>query len=482
MQNFFRKYKDALFFLLLPLGACVLLWMKSDGPPFGTPLNELSDQCWGIYVEIARQWKTGVFSFWTRSIGGGYCLYTSGFFPIWVPWNAVAKVLSFDHFYLFKMIEPYFIGLLSMAFFLRRGLKLSYPFAAFGALAYCGFVFTRYVGIIHMPFFLWACAFFPLILFLYARLFEKHIYFRSVVMGALMALVFLGGGAGQYAQMIIWGLMLLVLDALFFVKEKSLVRRIMLAVTSGVIFVFFAFVLVGGQILPMAVYTLTESSRTLGEYPINNFPFFRNDYKGSVSIAKILQISTFSDADPGVRAFWALMIFAVGKLVVQWKMFRQWCCTNKAFLNIVLTTTVFFLLPPVAEWLATLSVVFAKFFNPLRMFTFGYCGFMIDMILVVVMVLLLDFKTFTDQQQPVEKAWKEIVLLVFVIIAQGYLFFPLWLSQLFPSLQGSALHVDCVERYAVMLCLLMLGVSPPTDKMEPLADGDDDIDAGLYWE
>lgn len=467
MKNFFKKYQDVLFFLLLPLGACALLWIKSDPPPFGTPLNELSDQCWGIYMDIARQWKTGDFSFWTRSIGGGFCLYTSGFYPIWVPWNAVAKFLSFDQFYLLKMIEPFFIGLMSMAFLLRRGLKLSYPLAAFGALAYNGFIFTRYVGIIHMPFFLWLCAFFPLMIYVYSRLFERHIYLRSVALGAFMSLIFLGGGAGQYAQMIIWSVILLVLDALFFVKEKSLARKMWLALTSCAIFGFFAIAIAGVQILPMAVYTLTESSRTLGEYPINNFPFFRNDYKGNNSISNIFQISIWVDGDHGVRAFWALMIFAFGKLIVDWKAFRQWCSDHKPWLNVVLATVLFFLLPPVAELLSFASPFFGKLFNPLRMFTFGYCGFMIDMVMVVVMVVLLDMKTFTDQQKPAQKLWKQTVLLVFLILAQCYLFSPLWLSQLFPHWQIKYAFVHFSQRYLMMFCLLILAFPLPKAKHWP---------------
>jgi len=456
LKNFFRKHRDAFFLWLLPLGACAFLWLKSDLPPYGTPLNELSDQYWGILMDIARQWKTGDFSFWTRSIGGGFCLYTSGFYPLWVPWNFVAKFLSYDQFYIFKIVEPYFIGLLSMGFLLRYGLRLSLPLAAYGALAYSGFVFTRYVGIIHFPFFLWACALFPLMIYVYNRLFAKHIYLRSVVLGGFMALIFIGGGAGQYAQMIIWGLILLVMDALFFVKEKSLVRRFVLAVTSCVIFVFFSVAIVGGQILPMAIYTLTESSRTLGEYPINNFPFFRNDYKGLVSISKILQTSIFIDGDHGVRAFWALMIFAVGKLIVDWKAFCKWCVNHRALLNIFITTLIFFLVPPIAELLSHISPLFARLFNSLRMFTFGYCGFMIDMVLVVLLVIFLDFKTFTDGQKPQQKQCKQLVLLAFVLLAQIYLFFPLLANQFFPHLLSSHISIQFTDRYLTMLCLLFL--------------------------
>ena len=448
MKKFFQKYQDLLLFLLFPLGVCAYLWLKSDPPPFGTPLNELSDQCWGIYLEMARQWQTE-FSFWTRSIGGGFCLYTSGFYPIWIPWNAVAKFLSLDQFYLFKMIEPFFISLLTMALFLRRGLKLSLPLTVYGALAYTGLVFTRYVGIVHMPFFLWACAFFPLLLYVYSSLFEKHIYLRSVVLGGFMALMFFGGGAGQYAQMIIWCSILLVLDALFFVKEKSLARRMLLAFVSCAIFGFFAFAIAGAQILPMAVYTLTESSRTLGEYPINNFPFFRNDYKGDNSIANILHTSIFTDGNNGVRAFWALMIFALGKVIVDWKAFRLWCVSHKALLNVALATLLFFLVPPIAETISHLSPVFAKLFNPLRMFTFGYCGFMLDILLVIFMVVLLDFKPDRKAQ-----AWKTVVLLVFAILAEVYLFLPLWLNQLFPHAEHVFVHSS--QRYLAMLCILIV--------------------------
>ncbi len=455
LPKFGSKYLDALFFLFFPLLACIYLWSISSLSPYGTPLNELSDQYWGILIDVARQWKTGEFSFWTRSIGGGFCLYSSGFYPLWVPSNFMAKFLSYDHFYLFKIIEPYFIGLFAMTFLLRRGLRLNYLLVMFGALTYCGFVFTRYVGIIHFPFFLWACAFFPLMLYFYITLFSKHIYLRSAVLGVSLAVIFIGGGGGQFAQLTIWGLILLVLDALCFSRGKAVPRKMFLAVASCAIFVFFSFAVAGVQILPMAVYTLTESSRTLGEYPINNFPFFRNDYKGSTSIFRIFTTSLFFEGDQGVRAFWALVIFACGKLIVNWKMFRCWLKENPALGNVGLTTGLFFLVPPTAEGLSHVFPFCAKIFNPLRMFTFGYCGFMIDMLLVLFVVVVFSLETFKEKEIRPKKE-KTFILLVGFLFAQIYLFYPLWWSQIF-SHQPAAVQIDFRQRYVALVALLLLG-------------------------
>ncbi len=451
------KLLDVLFLFCFPFLACACLWRISDLAPYGTPLNELSDHYWGILTDIARQWKTGEFSFWTRSIGGGFCLYSSGFYPLWVPFNVAAKFLSYDQFYLFKIVEPYFIGLGAMSLLLGHGLRLTYPLVCFGALAYMGFVFTRHVGILHHPFFLWACAFFPLMIYCYAKLFKKHIYLRSMVLGAFMSLIFLGGGAGQFAQMIIWSLILLTCDALFFVEQKSFLRKSISAIVSCLIFVFFSFAIAGVQIIPTLGYTFLESIRTLGEYPINNFPFFRNDYKGVTSIVGIFTKSIFLDGDQGVRAFWALMIFACGKLIVDWKMFGQWCRSNKAFLNVGIATFVFFLVPPGAELLSHCSPFFAKVFSPLRMVTFGYCGFLIDMVLVLFLVVCLNFNTFLEKQKSVQKQYKVIVLLLFFLLAEVYLFFPLWAKEGFSQNQSLFVQVQPSQRYAALIVLLVVG-------------------------
>lgn len=451
------KYLDMIFILAFPCIVCAYLWHASDLVPYGTPLNELSDHHWGIVMDIARQWKTGAFSFWTRSIGGGFCLYSSGFYPLWVPFNIAAKFLSYDHFYLFKMIEPYFLGLGSMVVLLRLGLRLSYPLVCYGALAYTGFVFTRHVAIIHHPFFLWACALFPLITYVYIKLFRQHIYLRSTVLGAFMALVFMGGGAGQFVQMIIWGAIVLVGDALFFVEQKSWLRKMMLAAISCIIFSFFSFSLAAVQLLPTMSYTLLESIRTLGEYPINNFPIFRNDYKGVTSISGIFTTSIFFDNDSGVRAFWALMIFAVGKVIVDWKLLRQWCLEHKAILNISLATVLFFLIPPIAELLSYLGPFFARVFHPLRMFTFGYCGFMLDFVLVLFLVVVLNINFFTQRQKLAYKNWQIIVLIVSFIIAEVYLFAPLWASQLFPQIYNGNFQIGANQRYLAIVVLLLLG-------------------------
>ncbi len=459
MKKFHVKFLDVLFVVTFPLLACVYLWSISQLPPYGTPLNELSDHYWGVLMDIARQWKAGEFSFWTRSVGGGFCLYSSGFYPLLVPLNIAAKFLSYDQFYIFKMVEPYFIGLAAMALLLREHLRLGYSLVCFGALAYMGFVFTRYVGILHHPFFLWACAFFPFMVFCYTRLFRKHIYLRSSVLGVFMALIFLGGGAGQFAQMIIWTLILLVLDAMFFVEKKSWISKSLLAVTSCFIFVFFSFSIAGVQIIPTLTYTFGESIRTLGEYPINNFPLFGNGYKGDNSIFSIFTKSVFFDGDQGVRAFWALMIFACGKLIVDWKAFCQLCLKNKALLNVSLATLVFFLIPPVAGFLSQGHPFFERVFNPLRMFTFGYCGFLIDMVLVLFLVVLLSIDTFIQKPESVPNHWKKIVLLLFFIFAEVYLFAPLWLNQIFQKQYVQIVQIHFSQRYAAIVVVFLLGFS-----------------------
>ena len=451
MKRISHKYLDFCILLVLTLLGCCYLWYISALPPYGTPLNELSDHYWGILIDIARQWKTGEFAFWTRSIGGGFCLYSSGFYPLWSPGNIIAKWMSYDHFYIFKLIEPYFIGLFAMGLLLRRGLRLSFALTCYGALAYMGFVFTRDVGILHHPFFLWACAVFPLMLYCYAKLFKRHIYLRSAVMGAFMSLIFIGGGAGQYAQMIIWSMILLGMDAILFVEEKSWIRKIVLCVTSYFVFLFFAITIAGIQLLPTLSFTFLESIRTLGEYPINNFPLFRNDYKGQMSITKLLHLSIFANGDQGVRAFWALMFFAAGKLIVDWKAMRQWGTQHRPFVNAALATLFFFCVPPIAELLSNIFPLCAKLFNPLRMITFGYCGFMIDMLMVIFLVVVLGLKV-------AESKSRKNYLFILLILTEIYLFLPLWLNQFFPQHNSGSVQIAFDQRYVTMMALILFAI------------------------
>lgn len=137
MRNFFIASASA-----LALG--VFLWLSSDLPPSGPPTNELSNHTWGILVDIAHKWRNFDFSFWDRGVGGGTNLYTSGFYPILNPTNAGAFFLNDDQFFLFKLIEPYVLGVFFMTLFLLDVAKLSPPYAIFGGFLYMGLGFGRF--------------------------------------------------------------------------------------------------------------------------------------------------------------------------------------------------------------------------------------------------------------------------------------------------------------------------------------------------
>lgn len=474
MKEAIKKHLDTILLVLLPLGACVYLWLKSGPPPYGYPLGELSDHYWGIVIDIARKWRSGEFGFWDRSIGGGFCLYSSGFYPLWVPGNVLALVLHYDQFYLFKLIEPHVIGIFCAFLLLRFGLKLNTAWSCYGALVYVGFVFTRYVGILHHPFFLWACGLFPLLVYFYNKFSARSISFRAAVLGAFMALIFLGGGAGQFAQLVIWSLILLTLDAFYFNPTKEFPDNLKRWLTACAVFLFFAFVLAAVQLLPTVFYTLFESNRTLGEYSINNFPIFKNDYKESSSISNIFYQSFFFGGRLGVRAFWAVMIFAIGKLIMDWKAVVSWWSANKAMKNVVLTTVLFFLLPATAQFAANILPFLGPVFKPLRMFTFGYCGFMIDLLLVLFLVVTFSVhpssprnfvRATPDSGSRSRGDQRDLVLLFFLVLAEIYLFLPFWINQptiapwLRPAVQNYQMidtQVSFTDRSVTMIVLGLL--------------------------
>lgn len=429
MKNFIKKHLNTIFLIFLPLVAGFYLWQRSCLPPNGYVLSELSDQYWGLIIDIARKWQSGQFSFWDRSIGGGFCLFSSGFYPIWEPGNVMALFMNFDQFFLFKLIEPYSIGIFCTFLLLRIGLKLSLAWSCFGSLLYTGFHFTRFVAILHYPFFIWACALFPMILYFYNKFFNRPFYFRAPVLGALMAVIFLGGGAGQFAQLIIWTLILLSLEIFLPFQPKPLRQKIMEWVGGCGLFLFFAFSLAGSQMIPTIAYTLFESIRTEGVYAINNFPIFKNEFKGTTSLTNILYQSFFIGGGSGVKAFGAILIFAVGKMIADWKYFCRWWTDNRAMTNVVLTTIIFFLLPPAAQRLVHIFPFLTPLFNPLRMFTFGYCGFMIDMLYILFLAIVFCLKRPTPAADASQEDSRNLILLVFFVLAEIYLFLPFWLDQ-----------------------------------------------------
>lgn len=451
-----QKLRDKILLVFLPLLAGLYLWLRSGQPPYGYPLSELSDQYWGLLIDTARKWQSGQFSFWDRSIGGGFCLYSSGFYPLWSPSNVLAQFVNFNDFYLFKLIEPHVIGIFGMFLLLRFGLKLNVAWSSFGALTYMGFIFTRYIGILHFPFFLWACSLYPLMAYFYHRFYPRPFYLRATILGGLLALIFLGGGTGQLGPLIIWSLILLTVDAWIFKKVRWFEWLIGCA-----LFLFFTFSLVAIQMLPTLFYIFFESNRTLGEYAIDNFPLWGNDYKGTTSLTDILVNSFLYGGRLGVRAFWAIMIFALGKFIVDYKLFRIWIRNHPSIATVALTTLLFFILPPTAQTVANILPFTEPLFKPFKMFTFGYCGFLLDLLLVLFIGVVLSLKS-AGPLKVHREIRRKLILLLFFVLAEIYLFLPFWIDQpaltnwlrpLVPQYTLLDTQVSWLDRFLTMLIL-----------------------------
>lgn len=357
----------------------VFLWVSSDLPPHGPPTNELSNHTWGILVDIAHKWRNLDFNFWDRGVGGGTNLYTSGFYPILNPTNAVAFFLNDDQFFLFKLIEPYVLGVFFMTLFLLDVAKLSPAYAIFGGFLYMGLGFGRFTTLSDSPYFLWGCAFFPAMVYGYGKLKDKNKILAAAVPGALLAVQFIGEGATQFPQVFIWWLIFLTVYAGFSARDRGIGSTFKEWLGSCVIFVLSAVGLSAVQFLPTLVFSVFDSARVYsGEYTINSFPLY-DPAAPKGSWGTLLEKIVLSPAGVSWRAIVALWLVAVGLFVMKRDIRSQVIEKGRSFLIPVWVATMLcFLLPTVAAFVAELHPIFEKLLHPLSLFTFGYSVHIID--------------------------------------------------------------------------------------------------------
>lgn len=375
--------------LIVSLFIGLVYWISSDAPPYGTPANELSDHYWGLIIDIAHKWRQGVWSFWDRGVGGGTSLFRSGTYPILNPTNAVAWIFNDDQFYLFKIIEPYVFGSFFASLFFMEILKIRKPLAFFGAFAYMGAMVARHAIIMHHPLWVWGCAVFPAMLYFYFKFSTYSNYFRSAVLGIVVAVQFLVGGVPQYLQIVIWAVVLICLDNLFFSKQQSLMGRLKKTALCLALFMVMAVGIGGVQFFPTLGYTLFDANRTAGHVDINNFPLFRSA-PGSTSLSRMVTTSFLAAGGASGRGIWSLAILMVGGLLLNfkeyWKVVRQYPAVSL----LASSTIIYFIISPICALVAEVIPASSKIFFPLAMVSFRYTAYIIGMTAVMLLCLFLE--------------------------------------------------------------------------------------------
>lgn len=373
----------ALAALLFAAGTGLFLWLISDAPPYGTPLNELNDHYWGITVNMAHQVRSGHLDFWTRSVGGGASLFSSGTYPILDPFNLLALVLNDDHFFLFKIIEPFMVGAFFCFLLLRSTLRSPVYLAAFGSFMYLGFIFGRHSAIMQHPLFLYGGALLPGYLVCCFGLPSLPFLLRAALMGGLLAVQFFLGGVIQLPHITIFIMILLTIQNLGDGHEPVLGRRLMNAALASAVAMIFFLLIASPQLLATMIYLLHDSNRTPGQYAINNFPLFFGDSQIRPSIMDFFVRTLFNPGGASSRSFWVLALISL----VSFKnrdLRPQPCLRQLGMAGII-----FFLLPPALSLTALLIPPSAKLFSPFTMFNFRYLAYLIDIILVVYLVAFL---------------------------------------------------------------------------------------------
>ncbi len=388
------KYK-VLICLILAVILGVNIYTRSDMPPYGVPINELSDNYWGTIVDIAHRWRDFNLSFWNREIGGGLSLYSSGLYPILSPTNILAWFLNDDSFYLVKLIEPYVIGFFFMMLLLWDGFKTRWYIAVFGGMAYMGLTIAKSTTIAESPYFLLGCGLFPAMMFAAIKLHRRHIFLTAISIGAVLALQFAMEGTTQFNQMVIWWAVMLTL--IYIYKYVFTNRNIqdklrsfpVLMVSLGILLIS-AFGSCAVQLFPTIYYFKFGSFRLAGHYDINNFGIFFVGKSIPYSLMDTVIEGFFGATPVRHKAFLALAFFTLGLSVIHFgRIFKN--AENKSYVYMSwIATIIFFLIPPIASQLASWFPFFKKLFMPLTYFTFMYALHVLDFCIILSICLVFN--------------------------------------------------------------------------------------------
>lgn len=454
------KARDFLYSLAAALFVLAFLWFYADEPPYGPPNNELSDHSWGILVDIAHKWRDFSFSAWDRGVGGGTCLYSSGFYPIFHPTNVTAFFLNDDQFFKFKMIEPYVAGVFFGVFVLLQVFRLRIPFAVFGGMVYMGLGVSRFGTVADAPYFLWGCALFPLMVYALAELRHRNWSAASALAGCVLALQFYLEGASQFIQLFIWGLSFWAVYFCFFDRETPALKRIFRWAGASFLFVFFSLGLAALQFLPTYMFAFFESVRPYADqYQINNFPlFYPKPVEPKGTLLLYLHRSITEPGGVSWRMITALWLVAIGFAVTRKDDLAKVFSREILLKALCWGTVVCFFIPTVAGWLAGAAPIVSRYLKPLTYFTFAYSTHIIDFCMMLWLVLVLDH---SDRGKA--GAAKPLHYLTVITFILGSLFILLPVVMAIPAVQQSQVRYWPQSAYFIpanvksALVVLLLG-------------------------
>lgn len=369
------KYAFA-FILALIFGS--ILYNRSSMPPYGYPINELSNNYWGVIVDIAHRWRTFDFTVWTRSLGGGYDLFSSGQYPILNPTNALAWVLSDDVFYLVKLIEPYVLGFFFMMVLVWDVFKTRWYVAVFGGLAYMGLLFGKQMTIAESPYFLMGVALFPAMVLAFLKWRDKSPVWAAAAVGGLVGFQFLSEGVTQLPQLILWWLLFFLVCRLPKVKASAA-------------FITAFFVVSAVQLLPTLQFFLHESARTAGQYGVNNYPLWGN----GVNSVGFHCVNLLTGTDPLREKTSVVLILACAAAGILGMGKAQLSAPYVNFLRAMwIATALYFAMPTAFGIISDLAPFTQKAFTWMSFFSIRYGLHILDFCLVLTMCLIIHEDNF----------------------------------------------------------------------------------------
>ncbi len=471
------KIKIVIFICLaLSILLGVILWTHSDLPPYGAPLNELSNGGWGLTVDTAHKWRNYQLSFWDRGIGGGCSLYESGQYPILSPFNAVAFLLNDDQFFLFIIIIPYVVGFLGSLLLFVDVFQLRWMSAVFGALIYISLGLGKWAVLAQQTILLWGAMLFPWMVFAYLKLKDRDMYLAAAIVGSLIAFLFALGGVIQYPQMIIWWLLFFVME-IFLADNKGFnLSKFRIWFFSSMLLIIMAIGIFAVQFIPTYHFTLSESARSSGYYQINNSLLF-GSYRNSSSMYDTILNAFVREGTVSAKGMAALILMVIALVVANpgMRYFDLKQNNHRGFLfRVWLTTVIYFLIPPAAGTITSCLPALKAVFSPLSKFTFRYGMYTLDFCLTLTLCFILSNENLSMRRY-VSRLRSTVAWLIFVS-ALGWVWLP-FASKYLSSINSYFMKfVPAHFHYVVLLEGIFLIISfylifRPRHKMMALACG-----------
>ncbi|MBL8013600.1 MAG: YfhO family protein [Candidatus Omnitrophica bacterium] len=408
-------------------------------PPYGNPINEISDLYWPTMVDIAHAWRTFDFGFWRREVAGGLNLFVTGQYPLLNPTNFMAWFLSDDAFFLEKMIEPYVIGFFFMTVLLWDVFRTRWYVAVFGGFAYMGLLLCKMTPMIESSYFLYGCGLFPGMVLVVSKLAQRHVYLAALGAGCMLALQVIMEGVTQLPQLVIWWNLLafLYFSGQIFQASTGEQRWELAKQWVTVVGIFVVAVLGMGavQMVPSMHYFHYESGRQAGYYAINNFDLFKPGHNNAHCMTRILMQGLVEAGHPRMKVLLGLFLGCVAVAFAHWgRIFDQVKQRRYVYL-IWATTIIFFLIPNTALLLSQLFPVFEKLFTPLTYFSFHYALHTLDFCIILTACLIINNDTLS--LRGVSGWTRRLSGWFFLLLALGVGLLPL-LVHWFPQLAASS--------------------------------------------